>query len=178
MEEILSYLNNYFYRFYEEATYTILTGGIDVIGKYVKGQYIRIEGSLLNDGVYQVEDVVSGGTGEGTIYISSLFDEVFEGTIYSLAIPNRLMQLSEKIKEYNATVGNSDIISESFGAYSYTKGQVSKWEDKFRGDLRQFRQIYDRKDKIPKVEPLNDRPIPSGIKGFMEDENGNIIGYN
>ena len=76
--DLCHYLNNYFNKLpngttrpIHEGTFTISGGNIDV--PLVDGQYFRIEGSLLNDGVYQYP-------------ATDLKDETFVGYVWEMAI--------------------------------------------------------------------------------------------
>lgn len=108
------------------------------------GQYFRIVGSALNDGVYQYGSapIVIDGDATGLAfsiedghlmqdtdnaiphYHYQLEDEAFTGAIWAMAVPHSVIALSEEIDEWN--VKNADALSspyasESFGGYSYTK---------------------------------------------------------
>lgn len=112
------------------------------------GQYFRICGSALNDGVYQygntqlivddeegVPDTLSFSlnedghliqTSEGATprYRAQLTDETFHGSVWAMAIPPAVIALSTDIDEWvekNAEIIASPYSSESFGGYSYTK---------------------------------------------------------
>lgn len=117
-------------------------GGGDL--PFLNGQYIHIEGSVLNDGVYEYKD-----TG-----ITELKDEVFNGCIAGLAIPKEVVQLSADIDAWNAKYGGVDggamspYTSESFGGYSYSKSAGgasgaggSGWSAVFASRLNQWRKI-------------------------------------
>lgn len=143
MNKILSYLKNYFYRFGEKGTYAITDNQIEVRGNYVAGQYIRLTGSLLNDRVVKVENVE-----DNTITLTEAINEVFDGAIYSLAIPRELIELAEEIKAYEKDTPKGGYVSESFGNYSYSKatgqnGGVANWKDVFKDELKPYRKIFD-----------------------------------
>ena len=100
-----------------------------------KGQYFRICGSVFNDGVYMYP-------------AANLTDEVFNGTVWVLAIPQEVIELAEDIKRYDEQNGSvpSPFISESFAGYSYTRavnnqtGQAATWQDVFRSRLKRWRK--------------------------------------
>lgn len=144
MEKLLGSLNNYFYSFGEFGTHKIDFGRITVVGKYRVGQYVKVVGSTLNDGVYLVAQV-----NDGTISLNGdLIDEEFEGTVFSLAIPRQLIDLADEIKEFKAQNVAGIYVSESFEGYSYTRatngrGGVATWKDVFKEDLRQYRKMVD-----------------------------------
>ena len=143
MEKILNYLNNYFYRFGEKGTYNITSNTIEVRGTYLEGQYIRLTGSILNDGVFKVINVE-----DNTITIDGAVNEVFEGCIYSLAVPKEITELEKQINKYEEENQKGGYASESFGNYSYTKAQspnggLATWKDVFRNELKPYRKIID-----------------------------------
>lgn len=117
LEEILLYLHNWFCnpddirvgRYHVDAGYLDLPFLQD-------GQYYRICGSALNDGVYQYPTM-------------DLADEVFTGAIWPLHIPPALLMLVTEIEDWQSQYGSGAAIgpyqSESFGGYSYTKASSS-----------------------------------------------------
>ena len=107
------------------------------------GQYFRIVGSALNDGVYQY-----GSDGD------VLRDESFTGAVWAMAVPPSVIALSAEIDDWiekNADVLSSPYSSESFGGYSYTKStgvsgnggsaHAYGWQDAFRSRLNRWRKI-------------------------------------
>ena len=149
MDKILNSINNYFYRFFERGIYNIKANTIIVKGKYIIGQYIRIEGSTLNDGVYKVASVEGQNI---TLESSTIKGEEFEGVISSLAIPNDLISLKAKIEVYESENKPSAIVSESFGNYSYslatnTNGQALTWQEVFSNELKPYKKMKTVWDK-------------------------------
>ena len=104
----------------------------------VSGQYFRIVGSVLNDGVYQ--------------YGEQLKDETFDGAVWALLVPQAFVELSESIKlwrdEYEKAA-NSPFQSESFAGYSYTMKSGSgsyndagnSWKGVFGPQLSVWRKL-------------------------------------
>ena len=105
------------------------------------GQWYRIEGSYLNDGLHQNPD-------------DNLSDETFNGTISLLAIPKALLLVAEDIaawQEANGAVVDGPYASESFGGYSYSlrsdsgansaSGGLTGWRLAFRDRLNPWRKI-------------------------------------
>jgi hypothetical protein len=138
LEEILGHLNNWFVvpGGVHEGTYTIEEGQL-VLPFLTTGQYFRICGSVFNDGLYQYP-------------ASSLTDEVFEGTVWAMAVPPAVMDLQTEIKEWvdkYGEVNDSPYQSESFGGYSYTKMVAGSsessigWQTQFRSKLNRWRRI-------------------------------------
>lgn len=145
MERIMREINNFFYKAKEYGKYSIINNKIKVKGVYLPSQYIRIMDSILNDGVYKIISFENG-----YMEIEGLQNEEFEGWICGLSIPKTFIELTEKIKEYEAKNPNiSNVISESYlNGYSYSKatnakGQVNTWRDMFNAELSGYRQLYD-----------------------------------
>ena len=93
-------------------------------------------------------------------------NETFTGTIWALAIPKSVVELSVKIEEWQSKNGEavaSPYSSESFGGYSYTKatdpnsGAVATWETVFRSQLNPYRQIRE----YAAVKPYGGRYEPN-----------------
>ena len=135
LEKILSYLNNYFEVSDEPPKpekYTISDGTLSLDG-VSDGQYVRIFGSVFNDGVYQYP-------------LSGLTDEVFTGYVIPLAVPKAILNLAEAIGEYEAKNQPTAYTSESFGGYSYSKatganGTAVTWREVFASDLAPYRKM-------------------------------------
>ena len=149
LSELCGYLRNWFDREKYIGDFTINNGVIIPLGKTISllnGQYIRIVGSILNDGVYLYNP-------EG---IEGLIDETFHGAVWSLAIPKEVVALDQEIDAWMQKYGGSDsaamspFASESFGGYSYTKSTsnteesssgLGGWQSAFASRLSQWRKI-------------------------------------
>ena len=137
LETVLMYLNNWFLVNRHNGTYTV-EGGRITLPFLLNGQYFRIVGSVLNDGVYQY----AGGTAldeTGTeIFLS---DETFTGSVWALAIPKSLISTVKEIAAWTEKNGEGGpYTSESFGGYSYTRatnaqGAAVGWRDVFAARL-------------------------------------------
>lgn len=123
LTQICQYLRNWFDKKPDGTSYpkyggdfTITEGEIDL--ELATGTYIRIIGSLFNDGVHRYGD---GG----------LTDEAFEGDVWVMSIPKTVRDAAtwaESWVELNGgadSAANSPFTSESFGGYSYSKGANS-----------------------------------------------------
>lgn len=117
LTEICEYCHNYFWRTKRNVKLTI-SGGTFTADFLKEGQYFRILGSDLNDGVY--------------IYpATDLKDEEFEGEIWSMVVPQAIIDLASDMEEWKEQYGAVDspamspYSSESFGNYSYSKGSSS-----------------------------------------------------
>lgn len=104
----------------------------------LEGQYFRIVGSVLNDGVYLYDEHLQ------------LKDETFTGTIWAMKIPPSVVQLAEEIDEWiekNGTAASSPYQSESWGGYSYslksggTESGSLDWRTVFGGSLNRWRKL-------------------------------------
>lgn len=145
MTELCQELRNWFDRDMDkwEDTFTIENG--ELVGfsdKLLPGQYFRVQGSVFNDGVHKF-----GASG--------LLDEVFNGSIWAMAVPSAVIALSSQIEQWVEKyggaegVGMSPYTSESFGGYSYTKSAGSAqggaggvtWQGAYRSQLNRWRKI-------------------------------------
>ena len=107
------------------------------------GQYFRIVGSDLNDGVYLYN-------GESM----DLKDEVFNGAIWAMSVPPIVLALSADIDAWRAknealdSENMSPYSAESFDGYSYSKGGNSRggtatsWQSQFADRLKPYRRLY------------------------------------
>ena len=117
LTELCTYLNNYFWRSKRDVKITI-SGGTFTASYLQPDQYFRIVGSLFNDGVHKYP-------------ATNLKDEEFEGSIWSMAVPQTVIDLASEIDEWQKKYGGVDseamspFNSESFGPYSYSKGSIS-----------------------------------------------------
>lgn len=120
------------------GNYTIANGEISPVPFVRVGQYYRIVGSALNDGVYQrgVDDL-------------QLTDEEFFGSVWSMRIPKDFLALCDEIEAWqtaNAEALSGSYQSESFGGYSYSRGTSASggawtWKDQFRNKLNAYRKL-------------------------------------
>ena len=165
MEELLNYLNNYFYNY--ELIGPVVFGDDnssltipDVNKEFYVGQYIKIENSKFNDGIFKVIDVNSNDNNYTITTDSSDFiPGVFTCSILSLAIPRVIIKLKESIEDFKANNKPSVYTSESFGNYSRSwatnsKGNVVTWQDVFKDDLTQYRCTFDDREGLEVIKWL------------------------
>ena len=156
LEAVLTHLKNWFVvpRGVHEGIYKIENGSLE-LPFLQNGQYYRICGSIFNDGLHKYGDEAD-----------KLQNETFSGTVWALAIPKAVVELSAKIEEWQSKNGDavaSPYSSESFGGYSYTKatdsttGAVATWETVFRNQLNPYRQIRE----YAAVKPYGGRYEPN-----------------
>ena len=146
LTEICQYLRNWFVRDIWVADYSIdngvLTFSDGTAPSLLSGQYYRIVGSVLNDGVHKYGDVKD-----------VLHDEEFHGAVWSMAVPPDFLALVTEIGAWSAanqSAINSPYQSESFGGYSYTlRGGLATtggdngvtWQNQFAARLSPWRKI-------------------------------------
>lgn len=136
LERILRHINNWFQTAVYAGTYEVINGGIE-LPDLKEGQYFRVTGSVLNDGVYRYPTF-------------DMLPEVFTGTVWALAVPKDVITLAAEIDAWekkHGTTTTSPYKSESFAGYSYTKdtdsvsGGAVTWETAFRKQLNRWRKI-------------------------------------
>ena len=138
LEQVLMHLNNWFLvpGGIHEGTYTIEDGGI-ALPFLANGQYFRICGSVFNDGLHQYP-------------ASDLKAETFDGTVWALAVPQAVIDLSTEIESWQTKNGDASVSpyqSESFGGYQYSKatdsasGGAVTWQSAFRSRMNAWRKL-------------------------------------
>ncbi len=140
LEEVLTYLKNWFEVKALRGAFRVEGGAVALPeGFAAEGQYLRVRGSALNDGLW-------------TFPLGGMADEEFEGTIYALAVPPAVQRLAESIEEWqeaNGEAARSPYASESFGGYSYSLRADSapegasggSWQAVFRAELNRWRKL-------------------------------------
>ena len=141
LDELCCEIRNYFVQSENDkhaGTYTINGGTFSPPIDFLKaGQYFRVVGSALNDGVYK-----NDGCGV-------LTDEEFDGAVWAMSVPPAVVALADRIKAYTDSdaAKPTPFVSESFGGYSYSKGQNAagaannSWQAVFADELRKWRRI-------------------------------------
>lgn len=141
LEQICAFIHNFFYGDRYSGTFTIENGVLTVDG-LIDGQYFRICGSRLNDGVYKY-------------HVDELTDETFTGVVWDMRPPKSFLTLAEEIEAWQTKYGDATkgpYQSESFGGYSYSLktgtnasgGQDSNagsWQGIFKSQLNQYRKL-------------------------------------
>ncbi len=145
LTELCGELNNYFWREKIVGEFVIKDGQIHLIApKLQDGQYFRIIGSVFNDGVHQYP-------------ANDLTDEEFNGGVWSMAVPQAVIDLAADIQSWQdkyCTIDSqamSPFASESFGNYSYSKGTASgsasgggnpnSWQSVFASRINKWRRM-------------------------------------
>ena len=135
LTEVCEEIRNYFIASIHHGKFEINGGSIAPLDFLQQGQYFRIVGSTMNDGVYQYP-------------CSGLADETFVGAVWAMAVPPAVVALSAEIKEYciSEQAKPSAYTSESFGGYSYSKATDSNgvpltWQKVFANRLNRYRRV-------------------------------------
>ena len=144
LSELCKELNNWFDKARIFGDFTI-EDGVLIDSKFTEkvkdGQYYRIVGSTFNDGVYE----------QGK---EELTDEEFHGAVWLMAVPPCVVELAGDIADWQSKYGSVDsqsmspYKSESFGGYSYTKGEGSEsgsgntWQSAFSNRMSKFRKVH------------------------------------
>ena len=148
IEQICAFIHNFFVAEKISGTFTI-TGGVLTVPELVNGQYFRIIGSRLNDGVYLYPATAEQGKPP------ILADETFNGEIWDMRPPRSFITLVGEIEAWVGKYGdavNGPYQSESFGGYSYslksgntasgtTDSNAGSWQGVFKTRLNQWRKI-------------------------------------
>ena len=136
LTEICGYLKNWFNRRPDGTDYPKYKGEFTIKRGVIKfsdgtdldlldGQYMRILGSIFNNGVFCYSSTPV--LGENSAQAPLLMDETFTGEVWSMAIPVDVLALDKDVNEWMAINGKatsaalSPFNSESFGGYSYSK---------------------------------------------------------
>lgn len=130
LEKVMIHCNNYFYSHTQiyKSKIEIVDGEITANLPFLKSQFIKVEGSVLNDGIYQFP-------------VTELFDETFTGNIYGLAIPGNFIKLVEDIEKYNEKNFKTAVSSTSFGGFSESYKENSDWQSAFKKELNVYRKL-------------------------------------
>ena len=141
LTQICQYLRNWFERDKYFGSFTI-SGGVLTYADgtalpLLNGQYFRIVGSILNDGVHSTNDMLT--------------DETFSGAVWSMAVPPDFLALAQDIERWctdNAAAINSPYQSETVGGYTYKlkdggngAAGAGTWEGQFASRLGPWRKI-------------------------------------
>lgn len=135
LEEVLDHIHNWFETEIVRGQFSVEGGSLVSFSPNLPrdGQYIRIVGSVFNDGLHLYP-------------ATDLTDEEFRGEIWLLAVPRAVQDLAEEIGEWVADNPPDNLLSESFGGYTYSKatdgsGRGIGWQGVFRGSLNRWRKL-------------------------------------
>lgn len=137
LTELCQELHNWFNDEVVTGTFVIANGEVS-LPFLQEGQYFRIVGSVFNDGVHQYGAA------------SRLTDETFAGAIWPMKIPQAVIDLSEKIADWETNNGSavlSPYQSESWAGYSYSlksgsgESGSTGWQSVFARQLNRWRKM-------------------------------------
>lgn len=148
INQVCTYIHNWFDTDRQGNPYTRWNGIFTIEDGALQlplldGQYFRIIGSKLNDGIYRYP-------------ASDLMDETFNGQVRECVVPREVQAIVKDVEAWTETNGDaltSPYQSESFGGYSYTKsggssgngavGDGCNWETKYGYRLTPWKKLYD-----------------------------------
>ena len=152
LNEVIESLNNYFikyelgvaqYSFTKDVTFTSTgTLGGDFTSTFIAGEYILIEDTRLNDGIYKISSNSDTEiTIDTTLDITISTEAEISATLTKLYIPKQLIALIAEIKTYNSNTTDG-ISSESQGSrsVSYGNGQTG-WKNAFKSRLEKYKKL-------------------------------------
>ena len=146
LTELCAELNNYFWRTKVQGHFVITEGVIHFNNNLpiMEDQYFRIIGSVFNDGVHKYP-------------ASDLKDEEFDGAVWSMAVPQAVIDIATDLDAWLKQYGGVDspamspYNSESFNNYSYSKGSTfsgtsgsgnaNSWQAVFASRLNKWRRM-------------------------------------
>lgn len=134
MYMVMKHIKNFFPDTSKQMSgrFVVSSGAVDPFPSLLDGQYVLIEGSILNDGVW------NGG-------FTTLRDEEFNGVVTPLKVPHDFVMLVGEIESWIAENGSNPYVSESFGGYSYTRATgshgVQSWSEVFATRLNAWRKL-------------------------------------
>ena len=136
-------INNFFVDTSEYGTFSIVSDGITgtFSESYLVGQYVSIDGSKLNDGVYRITVATSSKlTLDATLLVESA-----NICLFGLAVPSAFKTLVTDITAYstNAVQGVS---SESQGGRSVSFAGSSAWQSVYKNSLNAYRRVFSDKE--------------------------------
>lgn len=142
LQAVLESMNNWFDRDQSGKAWGALAGTFEVSGGSLMlpdgfvqtNQYYRVDGSVFNDGLHRHPDAL-------------MADEQFVGTVRALHVPQAVIDLADEVAEWcekHQDAARSPYQSESFGGYTYSKGEsqgADGWEQAFAPELRRWRKL-------------------------------------
>lgn len=153
LNSVLKELNNYFtkrtsgvlnYSFSVDSTFTApATIAGDFTDTFIAGEYIIIQGTRINDGVYLITSINDSSiTIDTDVDISIKTEPEVTSTLTKAYIPPELIELIAEIKDYNDN--NEDgLASEKQGNRSVSYGAVKRsgWKNAFGSRLSPYKKV-------------------------------------
>jgi hypothetical protein len=146
LTEVCASIKNYFLRSESDIKRGTFSLRKDTapLSSLLDGQYFRIVGSILNDGVWQ----------NTAADLANIRPEDFTGEIWVMSVPRDFEDLCNDITAWRTrneaadSANMSPFTSESFGGYSYSKGGNASggssvtWQSQFQSRLNTYRRIH------------------------------------
>lgn len=136
INEVCGYLHNDFVKKIIGGVFKIENGMID-LPDAIPGQYIKISGSVMNDGIHVYPCV-------------DLIDEEFDGAVGLMSCPPDFLAICDEIDAWGDKFGETSVspfMSESFGGYSYQKANYANssndqsFVNSFKMRLRRWKKV-------------------------------------
>lgn len=131
----------------ETISFSIVTDGIEgsFSETYYVGQYVSIQHSAINDGVYKITAISSGKlTLDATLLEEAGNDDII---LWGLALPNGLLSVVSNITTYVSNQGTgATLMSESQGNRSVSYKDGSDWKSAYNSQLSPYKAMYDDRD--------------------------------
>lgn len=141
--EVMQHINNFFIRTSEDTSAVFTASNKKIAMEYsndlIAGQYIKIEGSVLNDGVYKVASILN----DGITVVESILDETADITISGLAPSKDFISLVTKIQTDVNAGKYSDVseIKRGDTTIKYGDGSSASWEDDYKKSLAPYTKL-------------------------------------
>lgn len=137
--QVMREARNFFDRGYRVGAFSVRGGQMTPAPE---SPYVAISGSKA-DGVYRVDG--------GRLVGADGWTEDFRGRVWYLYPPADFVALCGMIEDYQQKHADPAIISESFGAYSYTSatdesGAALGWQAAFKNALNGYRRMFTEVD--------------------------------
>lgn len=156
----MEYCNNFFVSTCESGSFEIVSDGIQGTFEeaYIVGQYISLDNTFLNDGVYMITAVSDTKlTLDATLSTESSSDYYY---IFGLKIPTTFLSLVTDIATYDSNTVYG-IKSESQGNRSVTYGNGESngntWQSAYMSALAPYKQMYSDKSKLMRQYSINSK---------------------
>lgn len=146
IDDVCAEIKNYFQKEILVNDYAV-SNGVLTPSVDTEAKYIRIVGSMFNDGVHDLTDTKDTLTDEST----------FHGAVWIMAVPQDFENLCGEIEQWQTANGGVNSVamspfqSESFGGYSYSKGaggsgsgkqaSVPTWQSMYASRLNKYRKV-------------------------------------
>jgi len=151
LNAVLKEINNYFfkytsgvknYQFTKDVAFTADTlTATSFADTYIAGEYILIEGTRINDGVYLITAIgATTITVDSTLDITISIEPEVETILTKCYIPGSLLALIADIKTYDTKV-TTGLASESQGNRSISYAGSSGWRNAFNSQLSVYKKL-------------------------------------